>query len=106
MIISGGVNIYPAEIEHALMTSPEVADCTVFGIPDAECGEAVAAAVVAAPGQAPTDESLRAWLRERLAGYKLPRLIEWRGSLPRESMGKVFKQQLRAPHWERAGRRI
>ena len=106
MIISGGVNIYPAEIEHALLGSPEVADCAVFGIPDPEYGEAVAAAVVPAADQHPTPESVRDWLRERLAGYKLPRVIEIRTSLPREGMGKVFKQQLRAPYWERAGRSI
>lgn len=106
MIISGGVNIYPAEIEHALLGSPEVADCAVFGIPDAEYGEAVAAAVVPAADRHPTPESVQAWLRERLAGYKLPRVVEIRASLPREGMGKVFKQQLRAPYWERAGRTI
>lgn len=106
MIISGGVNIYPAEIEHALLGSPEVADCAVFGIPDAEYGEAVAAAVVPAAGEHPTPASVKDWLRERLAGYKLPRVIEIRTSLPREGMGKVFKQQLRAPYWERAGRSI
>ena len=106
MIISGGVNIYPAEIEHALLGSPEVADCAVFGVPDPEYGEAVAAAVVPAPGQRPTEDSIKAWLRERLAGYKLPKVVELRASLPREGMGKVFKQQLRAPYWERAGRSI
>ncbi|TWO68476.1 AMP-binding protein [Caenimonas sedimenti] len=106
MIISGGVNIYPAEIEHVLLASPEVADCAVFGIPDAEYGEAVAAAVVPAAGATPTAEGLRAWVRERLAGYKVPQVVELRDSLPREGMGKVFKQQLRAPYWERAGRRI
>jgi len=106
MIISGGVNIYPAEIEHILLGSPEVADCAVFGIPDAEFGEAVAAALVPARNQHPTHESVNCWLRERLAGYKLPRVIEIRTSLPRDGMGKVFKQQLRAPYWELAGRSI
>jgi long-chain acyl-CoA synthetase len=106
MIISGGVNIYPAEIEHILLGSPEVADCAVFGIPDAEFGEAVAVAVLPALNQQPTQESVNCWLRERLAGYKLPRLIEIRTSLPRDGMGKVFKQLLRAPYWEHAGRSI
>lgn len=106
MVISGGVNIYPAEIEHALMACPEVADCAVFGIPDAEFGEALAAAVVAMPGHAPTDQSLRGWLRSRLAGYKVPKVFEMRESLPRESMGKVFKNELRAPYWQHVGRRI
>lgn len=106
MVISGGVNIYPAEIEHALMACPAVADCAVFGIPDAEYGEALAAAVVPMAGQQPTPQDLSAWLRTRLAGYKIPRVYELRESLPRESMGKVFKNELRAPYWQNAGRRI
>ncbi len=106
MVISGGVNIYPAEVEHALMACPEVADCAVFGIPDAEYGEALAAAVVPMPGRFPSEESLRDWLRTRLAGYKVPKVFEMRESLPRESMGKVFKNELRAPYWQHVGRRI
>lgn len=106
MVISGGVNIYPAEIEHTLVTHPEVADCAVFGIPDAEYGEAVAVAVVRAPGSGITEAQVRDWVRQRLAGYKVPRHVEFHAALPREGMGKVFKNQLRAPHWERTGRRI
>ncbi|WP_066735960.1 AMP-binding protein [Cupriavidus sp. D384] len=106
MVISGGVNIYPAEIEHALVSNPEVADCAVFGVPDPEFGEAVAAAVVRAPGSAITESEVRDWLRQRIAGYKVPRLVEFHTALPRDSMGKVFKNQLRAPHWERVGRAI
>ncbi|MDM0020902.1 AMP-binding protein [Variovorax saccharolyticus] len=106
MVISGGVNIYPAEIEHALVGNPQVADCAVFGIPDSEYGEAVAVAVVRAPGSAITEGEVREWLRERVAGYKVPRLVEFHDALPREGMGKVFKNRLRAPHWERAGRSI
>jgi long-chain acyl-CoA synthetase len=106
MVISGGVNIYPAEIEHALLACPEVADCAVFGIPDAEYGEALAAAVVPAAGRTPSADALRDWLRGRVAGYKVPKVIELRDSLPREAMGKVFKNELRAPYWREAGRRI
>lgn len=106
MIISGGVNIYPAEIEHALVGHPLVADCAVFGVPDAEFGEAVAAAVVRAPGSAIDAAHVRDWLRERVAGYKVPRHVEFHDALPRDSMGKVFKNRLRAPHWERTGRKI
>lgn len=106
MVISGGVNIYPAEIEHVLVTNPEIADCAVFGIPDAEYGEAVAAAVVRSPGSRIDEAQVRNWVRQRLAGYKVPRHVEFHDALPREGMGKVFKNQLRAPHWERAGRRI
>ncbi|MCR5882847.1 AMP-binding protein [Rhizobacter sp. J219] len=106
MVISGGVNIYPAEIEHVLLAHPEVLDAAVFGIPDPEYGEALAAAVVPAPGHSPTPESLRAWVRERLAGYKVPKVVDLRASLPREAMGKLFKNQLRAPYWANAGRNI
>jgi long-chain acyl-CoA synthetase len=106
MVISGGVNIYPAEIEHALVANPQVADCAVFGIPDAEFGEAVAAAVVRAPGSTITAAEVRDWLRARVAGYKVPRHVEFHDALPREGMGKVFKNRLRAPHWERVGRKI
>jgi len=67
-------------------------------------GDAVA--VVRAAGSALTEEQVRGWLRERLVGYKVPRLVEFHDALPREGTGKVFKNQLRAPHWERAGRRI
>lgn len=106
MVISGGVNIYPAEIEHALLAAPQVADCAVFGIPDPEYGEALAAVVVPAAGHAPTPQDLRAWLRGRIASYKVPKVFEFRESLPREAMGKVFKNELRAPYWRGTGRRI
>jgi long-chain acyl-CoA synthetase len=98
MIISGGVNIYPAEIEAVLHTHPGVKECAVFGIPDAEFGEAVAAVIE------PTDPDLdaaavSAFLREQLAGYKVPRLIEFATDLPREDSGKIFKRKLRAEYW-------
>ncbi|WP_458098463.1 AMP-binding protein [Roseomonas sp. WA12] len=95
MVISGGVNIYPAEIEAALITHPAVMDCAVFGVPDVEFGEALVAAVQPRPGPVPTAEELRAHLRERLAGYKVPRRIWLVGDMPRDSMGKVFKRWLR-----------
>jgi long-chain acyl-CoA synthetase len=106
MVISGGVNIYPAEIEHTLLACPEVLDAAVFGIPDPEYGEALAAAIVPAPGAQPTAESIRAWVRERLAGYKVPKVVDFHASLPREGMGKIFKNQLRSPYWATAGRNI
>ena len=106
MVISGGVNIYPAEIESALVGMPGVADCAVFGIPDAEFGEALAAAVQPAPGATLDADGVRAWLRARIADYKVPRVIEFRDDLPREDSGKIFKRKLRAPYWEKAGRRI
>ena len=106
MVISGGVNIYPAEIEAALLQMPGVMDCAVFGIPDPEFGEALAAHVQPRPGAALDAESVRAFLRERLAGYKVPRVVAFAEELPREETGKVFKRKLREPYWRDAGRRI
>ena len=106
MIISGGVNIYPAEIEAALADMPGVADSAVFGIPSAEYGESVCAVVQPQPGHQPTAEHVRAFLRARIAGYKVPRTIEFADHLPREDSGKIFKRKLRAPYWDNAGRAI
>jgi long-chain acyl-CoA synthetase len=106
MIISGGVNIYPAEVEAALLTMPGVRDCAVFGIPDAEYGERVAAAIQPDAGAALSPEAVRAHLDGRLAGYKLPRHLEFHAELPREDSGKIFKRRLREPHWQGAGRNI
>ena len=106
MVISGGVNIYPAEIEHALMRQPGVLDCAVFGIPDAEFGERLHAVVQPAPGAKPTQDGLVAGLRETLAGFKIPRSIALVEALPRDANGKLAKRHLRAPFWRDAGRRI
>ena len=106
MVISGGVNIYPAEIEAALLTMPAVADCAVFGIPDAEFGEALAAAVQLRPGIKTTDTDVQRFLRERIANYKVPRIVTFHDELPREESGKIFKRRLREPYWSDAGRRI
>src|SRR5205807_6982160 len=95
MIISGGVNIYPAQIEAELQKLPAVADCAVFGIPDEEFGEAVHAVVQPHPGQTVTESDVRAFLRERVAGFELPRRVEFRDELPREDSGKIFKRKLR-----------
>ena len=106
MVISGGVNIYPAEIEAVLITMPDVADCAVFGIPDAEFGEALAAHVQPHNGAAIEREAVRTFLKERIADYKVPRVIEFSDALPREESGKIFKRRLRDPYWKEAGRRI
>ena len=98
MVISGGVNIYPAEIESVLMTMPGVADCALFGIPDAEFGESLAA-VQPAPDAALTARTMRAFLHERIAGYKVPRVVTFHEALPREDSSKIFKQRLRDPYW-------
>lgn len=106
LVISGGVNIYPAEIEAALATMPGIADSAVFGIPDAEYGEALCACIQVLPGADVTAEAVRSYLRERLAAYKVPREVAFHASLPREDSGKIFKRKLRAPYWEGTGRSI
>lgn len=100
MIISGGVNIYPAEIEAALLQCPGVKDCAVFGVPDEQFGEAVAAAVVPLPEDPADSDRVKTFLAERIARYKVPRVIAFHDDLPRESMGKVFKNQLRETYWK------
>jgi len=106
MVISGGVNIYPAEIEAVLMTMEGVADCALFGIPDAEFGESLAAAVQPAPGARLSAPQVQAFLRERIAGFKVPRLVSFHDQLPREDSGKIFKRRLRDPYWEGKARRV
>lgn len=95
MIISGGVNIYPAEIEAALMGIGGIADCAVVGMPDAEYGEAVLAFVQVEPGAALSAPAIAETLRARIAGYKVPREIRFADTLPRDDSGKIFKRRLR-----------
>ena len=102
MIISGGMNIYPAEIEAALEQHPEIYDVAVFGIPSEEWGEVVHATVVRAPGSSLAREEIAAFAREHLASYKVPRSVDFMDELPRTGSGKILKRQLRAPYW--AGR--
>ena len=106
MVISGGVNIYPAEIEAVLASMPGVRDCAVFGIPDDEFGEALAAAVQREPGASLEGEEVQRYLRDNIASYKVPKVVAFHDELPREESGKIFKRRLRAPYWEKSGRRI
>jgi long-chain acyl-CoA synthetase len=107
MVISGGVNIYPAEIEAVLINCPGVKDCAVFGIPDAEFGEQLMAVIEPQPGvPPPAVADVRAYLGQHLAGYKVPKHIEFGADLPREDSGKIFKRRLRDPYWAKAGRAI
>lgn len=106
MVISGGVNIYPVEIEHVLQSMPGVVDCAVFGIPDDEFGEALAAAVQLAPGSELTAQDVRHWLHERISGYKVPKVVALHAQLPREDTGKIFKRRLREPYWAGRSRRV
>ena len=103
MIISGGANIYPAEIENVLLMHPKVGDAAVFGIPHQDWGEEVKAVVEPAPGveanAALTDELL-GFCREKLAKFKLPRSIDYTDAMPRDPNGKLYKRKLRDPYWE------
>jgi long-chain acyl-CoA synthetase len=109
VIISGGVNIYPAEAEHALIEHPAVFDVAVIGTPDDEFGERVLALVQPAPGAEPghdLEAELIAWCRERLAHLKCPKAVEFRDDLNRDPNGKIAKHKLRAPYWEGRDRAI
>ncbi len=106
MVISGGVNIYPAEIENALIGIDGVADCAVFGVPDAEFGESLLAVVERTPESKITEESVRDELAGVLARYKVPRRIEFGSDLPREDTGKIYKRKLRDRYWEDASTNI
>lgn len=106
MIISGGVNIYPAEIESIMLEHPAVKDCAVFGIPDERYGEAVALAIERIPGQNLSQEEIEIFLKPRIAAYKMPRLVQFHAALPRDDSGKIFKRVLRTPFWQDLGRNI
>jgi long-chain acyl-CoA synthetase len=106
LVISGAVNIYPAEIEAVLMGMPGIGDVAVFGIPDEEFGEALAAHVEPLAGHDVSPDAIRAYLAQRLASFKLPRLIEIHAHLPREESGKIKKRLLREPYWAGSGRSI
>ena len=106
MIISGGANIFPAEIEAQLILMPEIADCAVFGAPDPEFGESIVAAVTLKSGQSADLESVKAFLEPRLAKFKIPRKLDIHEELPRQESGKIYKAKLRAPYWEGAGRNV
>jgi acyl-CoA synthetase (AMP-forming)/AMP-acid ligase II len=102
MIISGGMNIYPAEIEAALEQHPAIYDVAVFGIPSEEWGEVVHATIVLAPGAVLSAEDIKSFGKQHLASYKVPRSVDFVDELPRTGSGKILKRQLRAPYW--AGR--
>jgi len=106
MIVSGGENIYPAEIENVLMGHPGVADVAVIGVPSDKWGETVKAIVVDRAGAAASDAELLAWCRDRLAGYKCPSSIDRIDALPRNPSGKLLKTVLREPYWKGRLRRV
>lgn len=100
MIVSGGENVYPAEVESAIMGCPGVADVAVIGVPDERWGESVKALVVPVAGSHPDPSDIIAWARERIAGYKIPKSVDFIEVLPRNPSGKVLRRELRVPFWE------
>jgi len=106
MIVSGGENIYPAEVESALFDHEAVADVAVIGVPDERWGEAVKAVVVRKPGASLEAGELITWARQRIAGYKLPKSVDFVDLLPRNPTGKILKRELRKPYWEGRTRQV
>ena len=102
MIISGGENIYPAEVENTLMKHPAVADGAIIGVPDDKWGESVKACVVLRPGAQATERDIIDFMRREIAHYKCPKSVDFRTELPRNPSGKLLKYVLREPYW--AGR--
>lgn len=106
MIVSGGENVYPAEVESALHGLEGIADVAVIGVPDDKWGEAVKACVVLKPGAELSPEAIIAFAKERIAGYKVPKSVDFLPILPRNPSGKILKRELRAPYWEGRDRQV
>jgi len=106
MIISGGENIYPAEVESAVYGHPHVAEVAVIGVPDDKWGEAVKAVVAPKPGVTPDADDIIAFARTRIAGFKAPKSVDFVAALPRNPSGKILRRELRAPYWEGRERQV
>ena len=106
MIVSGGENIYPAEVENAIFGHPDIADVAVIGIPDEKWGESVKAIIVIKDGTNPSPESIITWARERIAGYKCPKSVDTITEMPRNPSGKILRKDLREPFWKGMERRV
>jgi acyl-CoA synthetase (AMP-forming)/AMP-acid ligase II len=106
MIISGGFNVYCAEVEAAIMALPELHECAVVGVPDETWGEAVKALVVLHPGKSLTEAGLMAYCKEKLGGVKAPKSVEFCNEIPKTPAGKIDRKTIRAPYWEHAERQV
>lgn len=106
MIISGGENVYPAEVENAIYGHPAVSEVAVIGVPSDKWGEEVRAIVALKPGQDATEAEIIAWARERIAAFKTPKTVEFTDALPRNASGKLLRRTLREPFWEGRERRV
>lgn len=99
MIISGGFNLYPNEIEQTVMAHPAVQDCAVVGVPDDKWGEAVLAAVQLKPGARVSEQEMIAFCKERIGSVKAPKRVEFWDNPPRSAVGKVLRREVRAKYW-------
>jgi len=106
MIVSGGENIYPAEVENALHGHDQIADVAVIGVPDPKWGEAVKAIVVLKPGEQVSARDIIQWAKNQIAGFKVPKSIDFIDALPRNPSGKILRRELREPHWEGLDRKV
>ena len=106
MIITGGFNVYPNEIEQVLTQLPEVQDCAVIGVPDEKWGEAVKAVLQLLPGTSITEQDVRAFVKEKLGSVMTPKSIDFVEALPRSPVGKVLKTELREQYWSEQGRAV
>lgn len=106
MIVSGGENVYPAEVENAMYGHPDIAEVAVIGVPDKRWGEAVKAVVAVKPGSPRDPQGILEFTRQRIAGYKLPKSVDFVDALPRNGTGKVLKRDLRAPYWAGRDRQV
>ncbi|WP_095012402.1 long-chain-fatty-acid--CoA ligase [Tsuneonella mangrovi] len=106
MIISGGENVYPAEVESAIYGHPDIADVAVIGVPDAKWGEAVKAVIVRRPGSDLDEATVIAHARAKIAGFKCPKSVDFIDALPRNPSGKILRRELRAPYWEGQERQV
>jgi acyl-CoA synthetase (AMP-forming)/AMP-acid ligase II len=106
MIISGGENVYPREVEEVVISHPAVREVAVIGVPDPLWGEAVKAVVALVPGRHATAEEIVSFCKDRMASYKKPKSVEFVNELPKNNTGKILKRDLRSIYWASAGRRI
>jgi long-chain acyl-CoA synthetase len=106
MIVSGGENVYPREVEDVLLRHPAVSDAAVIGVPDGRWGESVKAVVILASGATATADDLVSFCRGHLGGFKVPRSVDFVDVLPRNASGKVLKRLLREPYWKGIERRV
>jgi len=106
MVVSGGENVYPAEVESAIYGHPAIQEVAVIGVPDPKWGEAVKAIVVLRPGESATPEEIIAFARSRIAGFKVPKSVDFTDALPRNPSGKILRRFLREPYWEGHDRRV